>query len=324
MMNRTLFAIAGAVALAIPPLQLAAQEYPAKPVRFILPYQAGANPDVVARTITQKLAEFWKLPVIVDNRAAGSGGIAGLQAVLAAPPDGYTVLMGAAGNMTIAPSLYNLPYDTVRDFDAITLLAYVPNVLVLNPSLPVKSLKEFIALAKSQPGKIDYASSASGTISHFAGEVFNWRAGVKLNHIPYKGSPSAITATLSGETAVMFSPVPLAMPHIQKNRLRALGVTTLRRSTAMPELPTLDEAGLKGYEATQWYALFVRAGTTREVVRKINADVTRVLNTPDIRSRLTSQGSDPYTTSPEELAAKIRAEIPKWAPIVKASGARPG
>lgn len=323
-MNRLFYVIAGAAVIAALPQPVAAQEYPAKPVRLILPYQAGANPDVVARTIAQKLAEFWKQPVIVDNRAAGSGGIAGLQAVLAAPSDGYTVLMGAAGNMTISPSLYKLPYDTARDFDAITMLAYVPNVLVLNPSLPVKTLKEFIALAKSQPGRIDYASSASGTISHFAGEVFNWRAGVKLTHIPYKGSPSAITATLSGETAVMFSPVPLAMPHIQKGRLRALGVTTLQRSTAMPELPTLDEAGLKAYEATQWYALFVRAGTAREIVRKINTDVTRVLDVQDVRSKLTSQGTDPHTSTPEELAGRIKSEIPKWAPIVKASGARPG
>jgi tripartite-type tricarboxylate transporter receptor subunit TctC len=300
----------------------AAQNYPAKSVQFILPYAAGANPDVVARTIAQKLSESWGKPVIVENRAAGSGGVIGMQAVLAAPPDGYTLMLGAPGSMTIAPSLYKLPYDTRKDFDAITMLAYVPNVLVVNSSLPVRNVKELIALAKSQPGKLDYASASSGSISHLAGEVFNWRAGVKLTHIPYRGSPAAMTALLSGEVALMYSAVPLALPHIRNGRLRALGVTTAKRSATMPELPTIAEAGLKGYEATQWYALFARAGTPREIVNKINSDVVKILGIPEIRAKLASEGTDPVTTTPEELAALIKTEIPQWAPIVKTSGAR--
>lgn len=298
------------------------QSYPSKPVHLVLPYSPGANPDTVARTIARKLGESWGKPVIVENRPAGSGGIAGMQAVLAAPADGYTLLLGATGSMTIAPNLYKLPYDTSKDFDAITLLAYVPNVLVANASLPVKHVKELIALAKLQPGKLDYASAASGSISHLAGEVFNWRAGVKLNHIPYKGSPAAMNALLSGEVALMFSPIPLALPHVRSARLRALGVTTAKRSATMPELPTIAEAGLRDYEATQWYGLFARAGTPPEIIARLNGEVVRILRTPEVRASLAAQGTDAATTTPEELAARIRKEIPQWAPIVKASGAR--
>ena len=301
----------------------AAQSYPAKPVRLVLPYSAGSNADTVARIIAQKLGESWGKPVIVENRAAGSAGIIGNQAVLTAPADGYTLLLGATGSMSIAPSLYKLPYDTTRDFDAITLLAYVPNVLVVNKSLPVRNVKELVALAKSQPDKVAYASSASGSISHLAGEVFNWRAGVKLRHIPYKGSPAALNALLSGEVALMYSPVPLALPHIKSGRLRALGVTTAKRSATLPDVPTIAEAGLKGYQATQWYGLFARAGTPKEIITRISGDVGGILRASDVRASLASLGSDPVATTPDQLAALIKAEIAQWAPIVKASGASP-
>ena len=300
----------------------AAESYPSKAVYLVLPYAAGANPDTVARTVAQKLSDAWGKPVIVENRAAGSAGILGGQAVLAKPADGYTLLMGATGSMSIAPSLYKLPYDTSGDFDPITLLAYVPNVLVANASLPVENVKALIALAKSQPGKLDYGSASSGSISHLAGEVFNWRAGVKLTHIPYKGSPAAMNALLSGETALMFSAVPLALPHIRSGRLRALGVTTAKRSGSLPDVPTIEEAGLAGYKATQWYGLFARAGTPREIVAKVNAEVVRILQSQEMRASLASQGTDPAVTTPEELRALIKAEIAQWAPIVKASGAR--
>lgn len=313
---------ASSLALLVLASPSAAQSYPAKPVRLVLPYSAGSNPDTVARIIAQKLGESLGKPVIVENRPAGSAGIAGNQAVLAAPPDGYTLLLGATGSMSIAPSLYKLPYDTTRDFDAITLLAYVPNVLVVNSALPVRNVRELVALAKSQPDKVDYASSASGSISHLSGELFNWRAGVKLRHIPYKGSPAALNALLSGEVALMYSPVPLALPQIKTGRLRALGVTTAKRSSILPEVPTIAEAGLKGYQATQWYGLFTRAGTPKEIVTRIGGDVRGILGNPDVRASLASQGSDPVTTTPEELAALLRAEIAQWAPIVKASGAR--
>lgn len=314
--------VACAIALAVLASTSAAQGYPVKSVRLVLPYSAGSSPDTVARIIAQKLGESWGKTVIVENRAAGSAGIIGNQAVLAAPADGYTLLLGATGSMSIAPSLYKLPYDTMRDFDAITLLAYVPNVLVVNASLPVKNVRELVALAKSQPGKVDYASAASGSISHLAGEVFNWRAGVKLRHIPYKGSPAALNAVLGGEVALMYSPVPLALPHITSGRLRALGVTTAKRSPTLPDVPTIAEAGLTGYQATQWYGLFARAGTPRDIITKISADVRGVLGAPEVRASLASQGSDAITTTPDQLAALIKAEIAQWAPIVKASGAR--
>jgi tripartite-type tricarboxylate transporter receptor subunit TctC len=230
--------------------------------------------------------------------------------------------MGATGSMSIAPSLYNLPYDTTRDFDAITLLAYVPNVLVVNSSLPVRNVKELITLAKEHPGKLDYASASTGSISHLAGEVLNWRAGVKTTHVPYKGSPAAMNALLSGEVALMYSAVPLALPHIRSGRLRALGVTTEKRSGTLPEVPTIAEAGLKGYKATQWYGLFARAGTPREIVAKVNGDIGAILRTPSVRASLEAQGSDPIATTPEQLATLIKTEIAQWAPVVKASGAR--
>lgn len=313
-------------AAAIAPLMLAtmcaAQNFPAKSIQFILPYPAGSNPDVVARTVAQKLVESLGKPVIVENRPAGSGGVIGMQAVLAAPADGHTLMLGAPGSMTIAPSLYKLPYDTRKDFDAITMLAYVPNVLVANSSLPARNVKELIALAKAQPGKLDFGSASTASISHLAGVVFDWRAGVKTTHIPYRGSPAAMTALLSGEVALMYSAVPLALPFVKNGRLRALGVTTVKRSATLPDVPTIAEAGVKGYEATQWYALFVKAGTPRDIVNRINGDVARILAIPEIRTKLANEGTDPQTTTPEALAAIVSAEIPQWAPIVKASGAR--
>ena len=313
-------------ALTIAPLVLAtacaAQTFPNKSIQFILPYPAGSNPDVVARTVAQKLVESLGKPVVVENRPAGSGGVIGMQAVLAAPADGHTLMLGAPGSMTIAPNLYKLPYDTRKDYDAITMLAYVPNVLVANASLPARNVKELIALAKVQPGKLDYGSASTASISHLAGVVFDWRAGVKTTHIPYRGSPAAMTALLSGEIALMYSAVPLALPYIKNGRLRALGVTTAKRSATLPEVPTIAEAGVNGYEATQWYALFAKTGTPRDIVNRINADVVKILAIPEIRTRLANEGTDPHTTTPEALAALVNAEIPQWAPIVRASGAR--
>jgi tripartite-type tricarboxylate transporter receptor subunit TctC len=310
-----------AVALSVASIGAAhAQAYPTKPIRFVTPFPAGANPDIVARAIAQKLTAAWGKPVIVDNRP-GAGGVIGLESVVKAPADGHTLLLGTAGVITIAPSLYKLPYDTVRDFDPVTMLAYVPNILVVHPSVPAKSIKDLIALAKGKPGTLGYSSSGSGTPAHLAGEVFKTLAGVNLVHVPYKGSPQAMTALLGAEVAMMFSPVPLALPHVKTGKLRVLGVTTLKRSPVVPEIAPIAESGVPGYEVVQWYALFVRVGTPRDIVNHLNAEVARILKMPDVSAKLASQGSDPVASTPEELGAYVKAELAKWARVVKDSGA---
>jgi tripartite-type tricarboxylate transporter receptor subunit TctC len=297
-----------------------AQSPGVKPIRFVVPFPAGSNPDLVARAVGQKLSEAWGQPVVVDNRA-GAGGVVGLDSVAKSPADGQTLLMGTAGVITIAPSLYKLPYDTARDFDAVTMLAYVPNILVVNPSVPARTVKELIALAKAKPAALNYSSSGSGTPAHLAGEVFKLLSGANIVHIPYKGSPQAMTGLLSGEVGIMFSPVPLALPHVKAGKLRVLGVTTLKRSPVVPDIPPIADT-VPNYEVVQWYGLFVRAGTPPEFVTRLNADVRRIISTPEVRDSLARQGSNPVTGTPGELAAHVKAELVKWAKVVKASGAK--
>jgi tripartite-type tricarboxylate transporter receptor subunit TctC len=297
-----------------------AQSAGGKPIRFVVPFPAGANPDLVARVIGQKLSEAWGQPVVVDNRG-GAGGVVGLDSVAKAPADGQTLLIGTAGVITIAPSLYKLPYDIVRDFDPVTMLAYVPNILVVNPSVPAKNVRELIALAKARPAALNYSSSGSGTPAHLAGEVFKLLSGANIVHIPYKGSPQSMTGLLSGEVSIMFSPVPLALPHVKAGKLRVLGVTTLKRSPVVPEIPPIADTVPK-YEVVQWYGLFVRSGTPREFIARLNSEVRRIIGTPEVRDSLARQGSNPVTGTPEELAAHVKAELVKWAQVVKASGAK--
>ena len=300
---------------------VAADTYPVRPIRILVPFPAGANPDVVARAIGQKFTQAWGQPVIVDNKA-GAGGVVALETVVKAPADGYTMLMGTAGVITIAPSLYKLPYDPIRDLEGVSMVAYVPNILVVNQSLPVKNVKELIALAKSRPGALDYSSSGSGTPAHLAGEVFKHMSGTNILHVPYKGSPPAMTALLGGEVAMMFSPVPLALPHVKAGKLRILGVTTLKRSPVVPDVPPIAESGVPGYEVVQWYALFMRSGTPREILGRVNAEVRKTLATAEVRDSLAAQGSNPVTSTPEEIAAHVKAEAVKWAKLVKLTGAK--
>ncbi len=297
-----------------------AQSPPGKPIRFVVPFPAGANPDQVARVVAQKLSEAWGQPVVVDNRP-GAGGVSAIESVVKAPADGQTLLIGTAGVITIAPSLYKLPYDTARDLDPVTMLAYVPNILVVNPSVPAKNVKELIALAKARPGELNYSSSGSGTPAHLAGEVFKSLSGANIVHIPYKGSPQAMTALLGGEVSAMFSPVPLALPHVKAGKLRVLGVTTLKRSPVVPDIAPIADT-VPNYEMVQWYGLFVRSGTPRELLTRLNAEVRRIVATPQVAASLASQGSNPVTGTPEELASHVKAELVKWARVVKASGAK--
>lgn len=298
----------------------AAQSYPSKAITIIVPFPAGASPDLVARAIGQKLNEAWRQPVVIENKP-GAGAIIGTETVAKSAPDGYTLLLHSASH-AIAPSMYKLPYDTVRDFAPITRVAFVPNVLIIHPTVPVKNVKELIMLAKSKPGTLNYSSSGNGSPAHLAGELFKLLAGIDILHIPYRGSPQAIIALLSGETAMMFSPIPIAMPHVKSGKLKVLGVTTAKRSKVLPDLPTISESGLSGYEVTQWYAMQAPAGTPKEVLAKLNGEVRKILSMPDIVERLSAQGAEPAPTTPEVLEAYIKTEIAKWAKVVKASGAR--
>ena len=298
-----------------------AQGYPNKAVRMIVPFPAGGSTDIVGRTVAQKLSEMWGQPVVVDNRSGGGTSI-GTDIVAKAPPDGYTLLVTPAP-FTINPSLLaKLPYDALTDFAPITLINTTPLVLVVNPGVPAKSVKELIALAKARPGKLNFGSSTIGGSNHLAGELFNAMAGVQLVHIPYKGNAPALIDLVGGHIDLIFNGVTSALPLIKGGKLRALAVTSLQRSSALPEMPTLDETALKGFEAVAWNGLSAPAHTPREVVAKINADVIRIVNSPELKERLKAEGSDPVGNTPEQYAAFLRAEVAKWAKVIKFAGVK--
>lgn len=297
-----------------------AQAYPSKTITISIATAAGSAPDAIIRAMAQKMNEAWKQPVIVENRAT-AGGITAVTTVTKSPPDGHTLLVHTAA-FTIAPAMYKLPYDTFRDLLPVSIIAYVPNMLVAHPTLPVKNVKELIALAKARAGDLNYASSGSGTPAHLAGELFKSIAGINILHVPYKGSPPALTSVLSGETSMLFSPLTIAVPHTKSGKLRALGVTTAKRSKLVPELPTISESGLPGYEVTQWYGMQAPAGTPKDVIGKINGEVGKILGMPDIVEKLTLFGAEPAPSTPEFMTSYVKTEVEKWAKVVKASGAK--
>jgi len=314
--------IRAALALALSITSAAfAQAWPTKPVKIVVPFPPGGTTDILARAIGFDLTKAWSQPIIVENRP-GAGGNIGAEAVAKSPADGYTLLMGTVGTHGINPSVYKkMAYDAIKDFAPVTLVALVPNMLVVHPSVPVKSVGELIALAKKQPGKLTFASSGNGTSIHLSGALFETLAGVDLVHVPYKGSSPAIIDLLAGQVNMMFDNMPSALPYVKSGKLRALAVTSARRSPAMPELPTIAEAGVKGYEASSWFGMLAPAGTPKDVVAKANGAILKSLSTPDIKEKLSSQGAAPAGDTPEKFAAFIRAEIDKWAKVVKASGA---
>lgn len=297
-----------------------AQTYPSKTITISIATAAGSAPDIIIRAMAQKMNEAWRQPVIVDNRAS-AGGIAAVSMVTKSPPDGHMLLVHTAA-FTIAPSMYKLPYDTFRDLLPISIIAYVPNMLVMHPTLPVKNVKELIALAKARVGDLNYASSGSGTPAHLSGELFKAMAGISILHVPYKGSPPALTSVLSGETSMLFSPVTIAIPYTTSGKLRALGVTTAKRSKLVPYLPTIAESGLPGYEVTQWYGMQAPTGTPKEVIAKINGEVRKILVMTDIVEKLTSLGAEPAPSTPEFMTSYVKSEVEKWTKVVKASGAK--
>src|SRR4051812_7410454 len=320
-MRRQLLPAVSACALALTGGHTLAQNYPGGPVRIIVPFPAGGGVDSAGRLLATRLTESFGKSFVIENRGGANGNI-GSEVVAKSPKDGYTLLFTGAGFVT-NPSLYaKVPYDAVHDFDPISLMALGPNVLVVHPSLPVKSVKELIALAKSNPGAIGFAGSGSGSTPHLAGELFNTLAGVRMVHIPYRGTGPAMIGLLSGETPVMFLPAINAGPHVKSGRLRAIAVTSTSRLESMKELPTVAEAGLKGYESSQWYGLMAPAGTPEEALNTLSINVIKIMQAGDMKQRLHDDGIVPVGNTRQQFAAYIKTELVKWADVIKRSGAR--
>ncbi|HEX2824772.1 MAG TPA: tripartite tricarboxylate transporter substrate binding protein [Burkholderiales bacterium] len=306
--------VVAASALALSAAQ--AQSFPSKPVRLIVPFAAGGSTDIVARVLGQELNRMWGQPVLVDNRAGGST-VIGTEIVAKAPPDGHTLLVTPAP-FTIVPSLASkLPYDPHKDFEPIVLINTTPLVVVVHPAVPAKNIRELVALAKSRPGALNYGSSGSGGSNHLAGELFNAMAGVKMVHVPYKGNAPALQDLVGGHVDVVFNGLTSALPLIKGGKLRALGMTSLKRSSALPEVPTLDEQGLKGFQAVAWNGLTAPAKTPKAIVDKINADVVKVVRAPELMEKLKAEGSDPVGSSVDAYARFLRDEIAKWNKVIR-------
>jgi tripartite-type tricarboxylate transporter receptor subunit TctC len=316
--------IAGYAAALLPPTGAQAQSaaaYPAKAIRIVVPFPAGGTSDILSRAIGQKLTEEWKQPVVVDNRPGASANI-GAEIVVKSPPDGYTLLCASTIH-TINPSLYSkLAYDPVKDFTAITLIATTSQVLAVHPSLPVRTVKELISYAKKRPGQINYSSAGNGSQPHLTAELFKTRTGIDIVHVPYKGAPPAMNDLLAGHVALSFATSPSAVPHVKSGKLRALAVSTARRVSALPDVPTIDESGVPGFEASGANGLVGPAGMPAGIVEKLHAAVVKIVKDPAMSKFLSEQGADPYTTTPAEYAAYIKSEVAKWARAVKDSGAR--
>ena len=298
-----------------------AQQYPSKPIKIVVPYPPGGFNDTLGRTLAAKFTEAWGQPAVVENKP-GANTMIGNDFVAKSPPDGHTLLV-VAFPFAVAPSLIrNMPYDTVKDFAPVVLAAQSPNLLVVNPTLPVKSVAELIAAAKAKPDGLSYASTGNGSSNHISMELFKSLAGVKIVHIPYKGSAPAVTDLLGGQVHLMFDNVPNVLPHVKSGRLTALAQTGAKRSPLIPDIPTVAEAGVPGYEVTVWFGLVAPTGTPREVIQKLNAEVIRILAMPDVRERFLAQGVEPVGSTPEHFADHIRAQMAKWAKVVADAGVK--
>jgi tripartite-type tricarboxylate transporter receptor subunit TctC len=299
-----------------------AQEFPSGPLRIVVPFQAGGSTDIVARTLAQKMKERFDQPAVVENRA-GANGTIGAAVVAKSAPDGHTMLLVQSGFVSNPILMRNLPYDQARDLAPVTSLASGPMVLVVHPSLPAKSVGELIALARSRPGELNFGSPGSGSLSDLCAELFDSMAGVKMIHIPYKGSGGALADVVAGRVPVYYMNLLLALPYLKDGRLRALGVTSPQRSAITPDLPTIAEAGLPGYEMTTWYGLFVQGATPRAVVAKLQSEVARILDQPDMKARIAADGMTVVASTPGEFAAFLRRETEKYTRIIEAAGIKP-
>ena len=299
-----------------------AETYPDKPIKIVVPYPAAGTPDILAREIAGKLTTALGQQVIVDNRP-GAGGNIGSEMVAKAAPDGYTIIMATVATHSINQALYKkLPFDPIKDFAPIILVATTPNVLVVNPSLPLKSVRDLIALAKSKPGEITFSSGGNGTSHHIGGSLFQKMTGVQMTHVPYKGSGAALPDLIGGQVNIMFDNLTSSMPHIKSGKLRALATTGLTRSAAMPDLPTVNESGVPGFEIVAWFGLMAPANTPRAIVERLNHEVGKILNLPDMKARFIAQGAEPAPGTPEQFGVFVKEKLAQWAPIVKASGAQ--
>ena len=312
-------AVAGLAAACLPTMATA-QSYPARPVKFIVPFPPGGAIDTLARMTAQHLSSAWGQPVTVENRP-GAGGIIGTDAVAKAQPDGLTLGWGAVSTHGINAALYKkLPYDTLKDFAPVAPVAIVPNLLVVNAGVPVQTVQDLMTLARQQPGKLSYASAGSGTTLHISCELFKRIGNVDMLHVPYKGSGPALTDVRAGQVPVMCDSVTSALPHLKSGKLRALGITSTRRSSVLPAVPTLAEAGLKGYEMNPWFGMFAPAGTPAAIVAQVNRDVQKVLALLEVRTRLQEIGADPMAATPEQFADIVRADVDKWGRLIREMG----
>ena len=308
--------------LAVVSAAAAAQAWPSKPIKWIVPFAPGGTTDILARTVSEKLTPALGVPVVVDNKPGAGGGV-GAELVARAAPDGYTIMGGTISTHAINASLYkDLPYDPIKDFVPITMIARVPNMLVVNPGVPAKDVKELIVLLKANPGKYTFASSGNGTSQHLSGELFKTMAGVDMQHIPYKGSPPALQDVVGGQVTMTFDNITTAWPLAKAGKLKALAVTTAERSDIAPDVPTLAESGLPGFEVGSWQGVFAPAGTPPAIVKRLNAEIVKILAMPDVREKLGALGAEIVADSPEHFAVIVKAEVAKWSDVVKKSRAR--
>ncbi len=318
--RRSVVVLAGAMLLHI--ISAHAQIYPQRPIRLIVPFAAGGGTDIAARIVAQKLTSGLGQSVVVDNRG-GAGGVIGADIVAKANPDGYTLLMASNGPLAIAPHVSaKMPYDPLKDFGAVSLVAIIPSIVVVNPSLPVRSIRELISLARGHPGKLNFASPGTGTTNHLVLELLKISANVQMTHVAYKGTGPAISDLIGGQVELMSGDMPALLPHVKSGKLRALAVTTAKRSTLLPDLPTVSESGIAGFESSGWFAILTPAHAASVLVQRLNAEVAKAIATDDMRERLSALGAEPASSTPEQLQNHLREQLAKWGKVVKSLGLR--
>jgi tripartite-type tricarboxylate transporter receptor subunit TctC len=320
---KTLLRTLACGAISLSALAAGAAEYPNRPIRFVVPYAPGGTTDILARILGPKLTQAWRQQIVVDNRGGANGNI-GSDIVAKAAPDGYTILLGTSGSNAVNPSVYaRMPYDARRDLALIAMVASTANILVANPRFSGNTIQDVLAMAKKDPGKVTYGSSGVGSVLHLSGELLKTIAGVNMTHVPYKGTGPSLVDLMGGQIDVVFANLPAVVPMVQTGRLKGIAVTTAKRAAALPQIPTMAEGGVRGYDVSSWFAVFVPARTPKPIVNKINAEVEKILKTPETQARLVELGAEPMFMTPEEGNRYFHAEIGKWAKVVKAAGVKP-